>query len=72
MSTAPLLDVCSVWSPGSGGHNGPMVPAAAAWPLRSPLCGLTPGPALAVPCPWPCQPGVLQDGPWDLLAGTQE
>lgn len=72
MSIAPLLDLCCVWNPGCGGHNGAVVPAAAAWPLYGPLRGLTLGPALAVPCPWSGQPGVLQDGPRDLLAGTQE
>ncbi|XP_047627096.1 protein-cysteine N-palmitoyltransferase HHAT-like protein isoform X3 [Phacochoerus africanus] len=67
-SQAPLLDVCCVWGPGRGGHNGPVVPAAVAGPLCGPLYGLTLGPALALSWPRPGQPCLIQTGPSNLLA----
>ena len=70
LSTAPLLDVRCVWGPGRGGHHGPLVPAAAPWPLRGPLCCLTLWPALALSWRRSGQPCLFQAGPPHFLAGV--
>ena len=70
LSTAPLLDVCCVWGPGRGGHHGPLVLAAAAWPLCGPLCCLTPWPALALSWRRSGQPCLFQAGTPHFLAGV--
>ncbi|XP_070632264.1 protein-cysteine N-palmitoyltransferase HHAT-like protein isoform X2 [Bos indicus] len=67
-SQAPLLDVRCVWGPGRGGHHGPLVPAAAPWPLCGPLCCLTLWPALALSWRRSGQPCLFQAGPPHFLA----